>query len=84
MHKTAQTHPEIDAMEELHDECLEKIRKAIQNFRGEYSKLEQLSAGSNESSEEGIKQIRRSKQMILDLVEQFFNSFEENYMALFN
>ena len=82
LHRTANTHPEIEAMELLHEECLEKIRMAVQNYNGERSKLEQLFGGLNLSGEEGIKQIRKAKMIVLGLVEKFFSEFEENYLSV--
>ena len=82
IHKVKQSYSEIESVVDLHESCASKLRSALVSFSAERSKLEQLSTGSINDHHPSVKKLRSTKQSIIDMVAQFFDGLERQYINL--
>jgi hypothetical protein len=80
-HKADNTYPEIEAVDDVKEFCGNKIRSSIVNFSSELEKLQKYTKGGQVSeTDDGIKKIKKSKQLVLEIVNSFYQDLEDRYI----
>jgi len=80
-HKSLNTYPEIELLEDVKKMCEVKLKSAINNFTIELDNYQLLKKAQREEEDE-ITKIKRAKKQLIDQIENYFNEVEERILEI--
>lgn len=84
-HRQNQLFPEIDSIKNVKRSCSKKIKAGINVLTQELEKLElKYLVNPQDVIDDGIEQIRRSKEKVIQMVNTFYEGFEAEYKRSLN